>query len=134
MDPAAVRTQLAQALEPVLPGRVSPHPPTSKRYVTPSIFIEQVTVSPVDENVVGSFPVWILADGAIQAQIETHDDLVWNAYLALWPIADRIEARPQQMAGLRATVVDVDVELATVTLAGLEPDGQTQALTHTLAG
>jgi hypothetical protein len=120
-DPATVRAQLAQALEVVLPGRVSPHPPTSKRYVTPSIFIEQVSITPVDVTVVGGFAVWVLADGAIQAQIDAHDDIVWNAYLALWPLADRIEARPQQVTGLRATVIDVDVELAVVTLCGLEP-------------
>lgn len=81
------RAQIVAALDAVLPGRVYSHPPTSGRAVTPSIFVEQTTADPFSDEAVATFPVWVVADGAVEAQIEAHDGIVWNVMLALYPIA-----------------------------------------------
>jgi len=118
-DPAAVRATLAQALQIVLPGRVQQFPPTTRRYASPTIFIEQVSITQADDLVVGTFPVWVVVDGTVEAQVAMADDLVWNAFLALWPLVDAIAAEPQSLAGLRATVLACAVSLEAVTMCGL---------------
>lgn len=117
-DPATVRGQLADALEIVLPGRIQPYPPTTRRFSAPTIFIEQHLGSPGDDGFVASFPVWVVVDGADRAQLAANDDLVWNALLAVWPIADRASYIPQLIQGFRATVITVEVLLAPDTLCG----------------
>lgn len=117
-DLDTTRAALVTALEAVLPGRVYAHPPTSGRAVTPSIFVEQTTANPFADEVVAIFPVWVVADGAIEAQIEAHDGLVWNATLALYPLAQRLGWRPMAVTGMRATVIEVEVLLDAFGLCG----------------
>lgn len=106
------------ALEAVLPGRVFAHPPTSGRAVTPSIYVDQATIAGDLDEPTATFPIWVIADGAIEAQIEAHDGLVWNTLLAVYPYATAVAARPMQVAGLRATVVEADVPLDAFGLCG----------------
>lgn len=117
-DLDATRAAIVTALEAVLPGRVYAHPPTSGRAVTPSIYVEQATIGGELDEPLATFPIWVVADGAIQAQIEAHDGLVWNTLLALYPLAINVAARPMQVAGLRATVVEADVPLEAFGLCG----------------
>lgn len=130
-DLATTRSELTRLLEVVLPGRVQPHPPTSGRYVTPSVFLEQATIGGTMTEPVATFPVWVVADGAVEAQIAAHDGIVWNAVLALHPYATSIVARPAPVAGLRATVIEVDVLLDAFGLCGASPARRYRA---TLAG
>ena len=118
MDLDETRASIVAALDAVLPGRVYAHPPTSGRAITPSIFVEQSTADPFADEVVATFPIWVVADGAVEAQIEAHDGIVWNAMLALYPIAQRIGWRPMAVAGMRATVVEVEVLLDAFGLCG----------------
>lgn len=117
-DLETIRAEIVTALGAVLPGRVYAHPPTSGRAVTPSIYVEQALIIGEMDEPIATFPVWVVADGAVEAQIEAHDGLVWNTWLALYPLADHIVARPMQVAGLRATVVEVDVPLDVFGLCG----------------
>ena len=117
-DLVETRTAIVLALEAVLPGRVYAHPPTSGRAVTPSIFVEQDTADPFIDEVVVTFPVWVVADGAIEAQVQAHAGIVWNAMLALYPLGHRVGWRPVQVAGLRATVIEVDVLIDAFGLCG----------------
>jgi hypothetical protein len=119
--PAAVRLELAAALEPVLPGRVQTFPPTTRRWAAPLIFIDQVSITPVAAQIVATFPVWCVVDGTVDAQIAIHDDLVWNTFLAVYPYADTVAVRTQQLALWRASTVDVDVVLEVSTLTGTPP-------------
>ncbi len=118
-DPAAARQALADALEIVLPGRVYAHPPTTRRYVTPSLFIEQPQMTEALQAVLATFPVWVVVDGAVQAQIALLDDLCWNAWLACAPLADSLRVRPTTLGEYRAAVVEVDVVVGVETLCGL---------------
>lgn len=112
------RAQIVAALDAVLPGRVYSHPPTSGRAVTPSIFVEQTTADPFSDEAVATFPVWVVADGAVEAQIEAHDGIVWNVMLALYPIALRVGWRPMAVAGMRATVVEAELLLDAFGMCG----------------
>lgn len=120
-DLDAARARIVEALKVVLPGRVFPHPPTSGRAITPSIFVEQATIGGDMSEPVATFPVWVVADGAVEAQIAAHDGIVWNAYLALWPLAGAILARPMSVAGLRATVIEADIGIDVYALCGAPP-------------
>jgi hypothetical protein len=117
-DLDTARAEIVTALGAVLPGRVYAHPPTSGRAVTPSIYVEQALIGGEMDEPVATFPVWVVADGAIESQIEAHDGLVWNTWLALYPLASRIVARPMQVAGLRATVVEAEITLDVFGLCG----------------
>jgi len=86
--------------------------------VTPSIFIEQALIGGEIDEPVATFPIWVVADGAVAAQIEAHDGIVWNTWLALYPLASNITARPMSVAGWRATVVEADVGLDVFGLCG----------------
>jgi hypothetical protein len=120
-DLDATRAAIVTALGAVLPGRVYAHPPTSGRAVTPSIYVDQATIGGEVDAPVATFPIWVVADGAIEAQIEAHDGIVWNTWLALYPLASNIAARPMQVAGLRATVVEADIGLDVFGLCGAPP-------------
>lgn len=80
--------RLYNALQEVLPGRVSPYPPSDP--VGPAIWIEQPTITP---NRVGQatvvyvdFPVWIGYDGADHAQIAGLND----ATARVWDVVERL--------------------------------------------
>ncbi len=119
-DPVAARQAIAAALEAVLPGRVWPHPPPSKRIATPTIWIEDERIETTSGMYGATFPVWIVVDGAIQAQVAAAADLRWNAMLACAPLADdELVVEPAFLAGFRACVLNVPVVIAVETLCGL---------------
>ena len=120
-DPATARAALADALEIVLPGRVYPQPPTTSRYVTPSIFIEQPELVIEEPAVSAIFPVWIVVDGTVDAQIASLDDLTWNAWLAIAPLADTLRVRPATVTGYRAAVLEASVVVGVAPLCGMAP-------------
>lgn len=131
--PVDIRQQLVDALAVVLPGRVQPYPPTTARYTTPSIFVDQLSLSTDGPYIVASFPVWVLSDGSERAQVAEHDDIVWNAYLALRPVADTVTVVPQQLAGFRASVITADFGIDVFTLCDPQPAGSA-AIPPVLAG
>ena len=120
-DLATIRTTLADALEIVLPGRVFKYPPTTKRWTTPSVFIEQASITPGERSWTATFPVWVVVDGAVDAQLAMMDDLVQNCWLAVRPHTDDVLAIPQQAAGFRATVLDCAVFLDVDTICPSPP-------------
>lgn len=120
-DPAVVRADIVERLRTVLPGRAYAYPPSSGRYVTPSVFVEQITLAGAIDEPAATFPVWVVTDGSIQAQVDAHDGIVWNVWLAMWPLATRLAARPMAVAGLRASVIEVDVPLDAFGLCGAPP-------------
>ena len=117
-DLDTARAEIVTALDAVLPGRVYAHPPTTGRAVTPSIYVEQALIGGTIQEPVATFPVWVVADGAVEAQIEAHDGLVWNAWLALYPLASSIPARPMAVNGMRATVIEAEIVLGDYGLCG----------------
>jgi hypothetical protein len=117
-DPGTIRDDIVERLDVVLPGRAYAYPPTSQRYVTPSVFVEQITIVGDMTEPTATFPVWVITDGSVQAQVDAHDGIVWNVWLAMWPLATRLAARPMALAGLRASVIEVDVPLDAFGLCG----------------
>lgn len=115
-DPADARAALVVQLELVLPGRVLAYPPQGRRFSTPCIWIEQPQISEGEGEVGCRFPVWIVVDGASEAQVAALDDLSWNAWLAVAAVGVSPYLRPAQLAGYRCAVVEVSFELAQMTL------------------
>lgn len=106
---ADIRAAVLSRLEMVLPGRAFMFPPTSQRYVTPSVFIEQITIGGDTTEPLATFPVWVVTDGSVEAQVVAHDEIVWNTWLAMYPLSQRVAARPIAVAGLRASVIEADI-------------------------
>lgn len=92
MDISSARQTIFDALTPVaedqLAGRVYPYPPVLGRVTPPAIWIEQpeVTRDVVGQNssvVIASFDVWIMVDGADDAQVALLDDAVSQVWAAM---------------------------------------------------
>jgi hypothetical protein len=116
--PMLIRADILGRLGAVLPGRAYMYPPASGRFVTPSLFVEQITVGGDMTEPVATFPVWVVTDGSVDAQIEAHDEIVWNTWLALYPLATRCVARPLNVAGYRASVVEADISIDAFGMCG----------------
>lgn len=123
----SARTELYEAIAPVLPGRVAPMPPAGKPYPAPYIWLDhdEGTLANVGQRTqltVTTIPVWISYDGAVKAQIAGLADLVaqvWDATLTV------PAARPTgwlnsviDVGGTPVTgkVLSVDVTLGALTL------------------
>jgi hypothetical protein len=78
---AAARNALHGALSPVLPGRVDPYPPPAGRVAAPKVWIGDVDTTPTTIGTsttvtLARFPVVIVYDGAVHAQVAGIDDLL----------------------------------------------------------
>lgn len=123
----SARTELYEAIAPVLAGRVAPTPPTGKPYPPPYIWLDRsdgaiTTVGTRTQVSVATFPVWISYDGAVKAQVAGLDDLVaqvWDAVLHV-PAArpDRWFNSVADVGGVAVSgvVVSVEVTLGALTL------------------
>jgi hypothetical protein len=132
---ADARTVLVAALGPVLPGRVDPYPPTGGRVAAPRIWIGDVDTDPATIGAatavtLARFPVVIVYDGAVHAQVAGLDDLL-SAVLDAVGAATGFEAdgsRTRPVAGLpvdstvRAIVVTATVTITARTLCLPTPD------------
>jgi hypothetical protein len=102
------------------PGRVHRYPPQD--FVAPIVWIEQPRGQLRTDlhGTLASFPVAVVYDGADRAQVAGLDELVsrvWDAAAAAGdPVA--FGPRPLDAGGfnLRATFVDVEIRIATITL------------------
>jgi hypothetical protein len=119
---ATIRLELAAALEPVLPGRVHPFPPTTRRWSTPLVFVDDVALTrDPAAGWVASFPVWLAVDGTVESAVAVLDDLKWNTVAALRPLCVSVNVTPQTVAGLRAAVVDAAVTVDVESLCAPDP-------------
>jgi hypothetical protein len=78
---ATARAELVAALGPVLPGRVDPYPPPAGRVAAPKIWIGDpetipATIGQSTAVTLARFPVAVIYDGAVHAQVAGLDDLV----------------------------------------------------------
>lgn len=122
------RQALMQALQVVLPGRVTPYPRTMSIPAAPSAWIgqpdgaERTLPGMRSTAVVATYPVTLVYDGAEDAQIAGLDDLVVKCWWALTAVP---QAHPRRwrpatvdiVAGTverqwRAAVIDVEVTIA----------------------
>jgi hypothetical protein len=74
------RAALHAALSPVLPGRVDPYPPPAGRVAAPKIWIDvadpvPATIGSNTTVTLARFPVVIVYDGAVHAQVAGLDEL-----------------------------------------------------------
>jgi hypothetical protein len=75
------RALLVAALGPVLPGRVDPYPPAPGRVAAPKVWIGDpetipATIGQSTAVTLARFPVVVVYDGAVHAQVAGLDDLV----------------------------------------------------------
>jgi hypothetical protein len=90
---ADARLALHTALRPVLPGRVDAYPPAAGRPVAPKVWIGDVadgdpaTIGSSTTVTLARFPVVVVYDGAVHAQVAGLDDLVSA-------VVDAVEAAP----------------------------------------
>lgn len=139
---ADARQALVDALAPILPGRVDPYaPPPGVAFVAPYIWIGQpagvrTTIGERTVVMVATFPVTVIYDGSVKAQLAGLDDVVSQVVdaVAAVPRAEVARWRPippeagqpangratvidvDQPANRRATVIDVDVTITAATL------------------
>jgi hypothetical protein len=78
---ADARTVLVDALAPVLPGRVDAYPPAPGRVVAPKVWVGEpetipATIGERTTVTLARFPVVVVYDGAVHAQVAGLDDLV----------------------------------------------------------
>lgn len=127
----SARTELFEALSPVLAGRVAATPPGDKPYPPPYIWLDVpelgvITAGTSTRLAAATFPVWVTYDGANHAQVAGLDDIiakVWDACLRV-PAARPTSALPSVAivggAEVRGVNVAVEVTLGALTLC-LEP-------------
>ena len=105
---AEARTELADLLEPVWPGRVRPYLPSTPR-PNAGIYIDEPTSGWFDEfNWSGTFPVVLVADGADHAARAMLDDLADQAY---WAVANSSRFYPESVTPSPLPVGDGSTEL-----------------------
>lgn len=102
-------------------------PPANVTYPAPYIWIDQPDVNigfigTATKVTVATFPVWIVYDGAVRAQVAGLDDLVSQVWDAVQQVrqATPQSATPSTVDGgppsVRAVVVSVDVTVSAMTL------------------
>lgn len=89
---ATARADLHAALASVLPGRVDAYPPAPGRLAAPKVWVGDVdtvpaTIGTATAVTVARFPVVVVYDGAVHAQVAGLDDL-------LSAVIDAIDAAP----------------------------------------
>jgi hypothetical protein len=109
-----------------LTGALAGHPWRVRRTsgvmpAAPSIFIDSPTVVVTQPSIVSvSFPVVIVVDGAVDAQVEALDDLVARVWSALDRVGTVVDSRPAVVdvggPSLRAQIVNVELAVAATTL------------------
>ena len=132
---ADARLSLHTALRPVLPGRVDAYPPQAGRPAAPKIWIGDVDTDPATIGsattvTLARFPVVIVYDGAVHAQVAGLDDVL-SAVLDAISAAPGFEAdgsRTRPVADLpvdstlRSIVVTATVTITARTLCLPTPD------------
>jgi hypothetical protein len=122
---ADARTALHDALALGLvdqPWRV--HRTSPDQIAAPSVWIDSVSLVADGPFVVATFPVYVVADGAVRRQVEALDDLLAR----LWTVSESVglpqSARPQPLdvggSSLRAHAMDVQIPLDARTLCPLD--------------
>jgi hypothetical protein len=108
------RQLLYEAIADCLPGRVNPYPlPGPSRGLAPYVWIDDASVAtqPSGRNgrvIVATFPVWIVYDGAVHAQVAGLDDLV----AAVWDACEATAGVSPVTAGPRTVAADVTAAAA----------------------
>jgi hypothetical protein len=74
------RAALAAVLDPVLPGRVYPYPPTSPAPTAPAVYVGELSADWTDGQWAATFRVRLVADGADRAAHAQLDELVDAVY------------------------------------------------------
>ena len=134
---ADARNVLYVALAPVLPGRVDAYPPAVGRFTAPKAWIGDpetipATIGQATAVTLARFPVVIVYDGAVHAQVAGLDDLLAAVIdaVAACPGFESDGSRPgpppglQLEASIRAHVVTAT---ATITARTLCPPAATAA-------
>ena len=74
------RAALAAVLDPILPGRVYPYPPTSPAPAAPAVYVGELSADWSDGQWAATFRVRLVADGADKAAHAQLDELVDAVY------------------------------------------------------
>lgn len=119
---AVARTALFDALQTAAAGspwRVHRVPDVAP--AAPVMFIDSPTLSVSNGSIVTiSFPVVIITDGSVTAQIEALDDLLAAAWTAASTVGNVTDSRPAVLdvggPSLRAQIINVDMDTTAKTL------------------
>ena len=118
---AQARSDLHEALQGVTPSTWRIHRTSPANIAAPTVFIDSPTINSTQPGLVSvTFPVVMIVDGAVYAQVEQLDDLL----SAVWSAASRVgsptTSNPVALdvggPSLRAQVLNVVVVLAAVTM------------------
>lgn len=121
---SSARTALYDALVAAVEPAWRVHRVTPAQIAAPTVFIGSVELAL--DNLAGAgfivvtFPVTIVADGAVRPQIEALDDLLAKVWTAGMQVGDPSDSRPVPLdvggPTLRAHIVRVDIPVLAITL------------------
>jgi hypothetical protein len=118
---AQARTDLHDALKTVTPSTWRVHRTAPPQVTAPVVFIDSPSIVTQGSGIVGVvFPVVMVVDGTVRAQLEQLDDLL----SAVWSAASRVGmptgSNPTALdvggPSLRAQVLSIEITMAAITL------------------
>lgn len=118
---AQARTDLHAVLKSVTPQTWRVHRTDPVQIAAPMVFIDNPTISTSQPGLVAvTFPVVMVVDGTITAQVEQLDDLLSAVWSAASKVGAPTNAGPAALdvggPSLRAQVLSVTIDMAAVTL------------------
>ena len=130
---AEARSELHEALKGVTPSTWRVHRTAPPQITAPTVFIDSPSILTTTPGLVlVTFPIVMVVDGTVRAQLEQLDDLlsaVWTAASRVGaPTASNPIARDVGGPSLRAQVVSVEIDIAasTMCLPSLVTSGSAQ--------
>lgn len=118
---AEARTELHDALKTVTPSTWRVHRMAPQQITAPMIFIDAFTIGTPNSGLVNvSFPVVMVVDGTVSAQLEQLDDLTSAVWSAAVRVGSPLSSSPASLdvggPSLRAQVLVVEIVMAAITL------------------
>ena len=118
---AEARSDLHEALQGVTPSTWRIHRTAPANIAAPTVFIDSPTIQTNTPGLVSvTFPVVMIVDGAVYAQLEQLDDLLSAVWTAASKIGSPTTSNPASLdAGgpsLRAQVLSVEIVMAASTM------------------
>ena len=118
---AEARTALHEALQGVTPSTWRIHRTAPAQITAPVVFIDSPTIASTTPGLVTvSFPVVMVVDGTVRAQLEQLDDLLAAVWTAASKAGSPTSSNPVALdvggPSLRAQVLTVEITVAAVTM------------------
>lgn len=118
---AQARSDLHTALMTVTPSGWRVHRTSPPQITAPCVFIDSPSISTQSTGIIAvSFPVVMITDGTVTAQLEQLDDLLSAVWTAATKVGTPANSSPASLdvggPSLRAQVLSVEIVMAAITM------------------